>query len=122
MTEFEKYRPVGPRYGRSVATGGLELVKGKFKKITKYEEYYKTQGAGEVELKRWTEKVLEIVNADENLYRMYQAIRKHMDTHIYFLHKEWEKAEWALECLYFKAYEYWPDFVYPGEEQTIIWL
>lgn len=122
MTEFEKYRPVSTRLVRAVPSGESEMVRGKLKPKLTIEEFYKTQEAGEMSLKKWAQTVLKIVKADEKLNCIYEAIRKYMDTHVYFLHKEQAKIEWALDCLYIEAYKYWPEFVYPEEEQTIIWL
>ena len=120
--ELEKLERTSTRMYRHVPTGGFETLKnGKTRTKTVGKEFFHTKGYGEIETCVWAEKMMKAIEGTE-LMDLYHAIRDHMETHIYFLKKEEEKKEWALGCLEYKAYEHWPDFVYPKSEETIIWL
>lgn len=90
----------------------MELVKGKMRKKTKLVEYFKLKTGKEIEIYKWAELALAAVEAD-GMLELYERIRKKTDE-FRWLSSEKEKKLYALECLYHRAYEHWPDF-------TIIW-
>lgn len=108
---MEKYDAIFVRYGRS-EPDGKQLVNGKWKKKFKYMEYFKLRSGELMEIKKWTELAMAAVEAD-GMTELYERIRKRIDEYKW-LKTEAEKKEYALECLYLKVYERWPDF-------TIIW-
>lgn len=122
MTELEKLRQTGAQEFRMVPI--KQYMDHKGKRRTEYEArtYIPTQGHGDLEEKDWTERAWAAVNA-EGMEDLYKAIRKHMEGHVFWLHKEEEKKRYALKCLIGKAYEYWEDFTeYEKEGDEIIWL
>ncbi|MCQ2500559.1 MAG: hypothetical protein MJ117_04320 [Lachnospiraceae bacterium] len=110
---MEQYEASFVRIARGVPDG-MELVKGKMRKKTKLVEYFKLKTGKEIEIYEWAELAMAAVEAD-GMLELYERIRAKTDE-LRWLNskKEKEKRLYALECLYGKSYEYWPDF-------TIIW-
>lgn len=108
---MEQYEASFVRIARGVPDG-MELVKGKMRKKTKLVEYFKLNTGKEIEIHKWAELALAAVEAD-GMLELYERIRTKTDEYRW-LNSEKEKKLYALQCLYYKSYEHWPDF-------TIIW-
>lgn len=119
MTEWEKLEPIGTRMFRAVPIGFETLPNGRTRAKTIGKEFRETRGYGELEDSVWVAKAMAVIQQDAELLELYTAIRAHMDTHIYFLKKETEKQDWAIGCMFHKAYEHWKDF---EGNKTIIWM
>lgn len=112
----EVYKPTGPRIGRAVKTREMEMIKGKLKPKTTYKEYMPTS-RGEIEMERWADLAEQEIqeNGQQDLYTEILEYLKQYK----WLSKEIDRRIWALQCLYYKAYEHWTDF---RPEKTIIWM
>lgn len=108
---MEKYEASFVRIGRAEPDGQV-LVNGHWKKKHKYMEYFKLRTGELVETHKWTDLAMAAVEQDGKT-ELYERIRERTDQ-FKWLQSEKERKQYALECMYSKAYEHWSDF-------TIIW-
>lgn len=69
--------------------------------------FVKTQ-LGEIEKDEWIRKATEEIH-EEGLDELFEKVKEYCRRYPW-LKKEKDLTEWALSCIYYKSYMYWPDF------------
>lgn len=115
VEDFSIKQKLGSSYQK-----GIEIYRGKPKKMYGYREVYKTN-AGEFEVGEWRNAVREIIELSGES-ELLEQIKAHCREQCAWLHKESDIEEYAMECLASRAYRYWKDLEPVSSSKCLIFI